>query len=142
MAFCSGCGAALNDAASFCPRCGRQVGRATGAGRGTESLPINENVAGALSYFLIPAIVFLLIDPFRSNRFVRFHCFQSLAFAVISMIPRIALYVPVAGIFLWPALELALFVVWVILLIKAFQGQEFKLPLIGEWAEDQAIKSA
>jgi uncharacterized membrane protein len=142
MAFCSGCGAALDVAASFCPRCGRRAGLASGSRAVARSSPLKDNVAGALAYFLIPAIVFLLIDPFRSNRFVRFHCFQSLAFAVISMIPRIALYVPVAGILLWPVLELVLFVVWVILLIKAFQGQEFKLPLIGEWAEDQAIKTA
>ena len=71
-----------------------------------------------------------------------FHCFQSNAFAIVSMIPRMALYLPVAGLFLWPMLELALFVLWVVLLVKAFQGQKFKLPLVGEWAEDQAVKAA
>ncbi len=138
MAFCSGCGAALDDAASYCPRCGRASGKNARA----RSSPLRDNVAGALAYLVLPAIIFLLIDPFRNNRFVRFHCFQSLAFAVISMIPRIVLYVPVAGILLWPVLELALFVVWIIMLVKAFQGQQFKLPLIGEWAEEQAIKTA
>jgi uncharacterized membrane protein len=103
---------------------------------------ISDNVAAALAYFLFPAIFFLLIDPYRNNRFVRFHCFQSIAFAIVSMIPRLALYLPVAGLFLWPMLELALFIVWLVLLVKAFQGQKFKLPLIGEWAEDQAVKAA
>ena len=106
------------------------------------SQAISENVAGALAYFLFPAIVFLLVEPYRNNRFVRFHCFQSIAFAIVSMIPRMALYLPVAGLFLWPMLELALFVLWVVLLVKAFQGQKFKLPLVGEWAEDQAVKAA
>jgi uncharacterized membrane protein len=141
MAFCSGCGAALDDNANFCPQCGRPCGRAGGAPRGS-SQAISDNVAGALAYFLFPAIVFLLIEPYRNNRFVRFHCFQSIAFAIVSMIPRMALYLPVAGLFLWPMLELALFVLWVVLLVKAFQGQKLKLPLVGEWAEDMAVKAA
>jgi len=141
MAFCSGCGAALDDTANFCPRCGRPCGRA-GAGPRVSAAAISDNVAAALAYFLFPAIFFLLIDPYRNNRFVRFHCFQSIAFAIVSMIPRLALYLPVAGLFLWPMLELALFIVWLVLLVKAFQGQKFKLPLIGEWAEDQAVKAA
>jgi uncharacterized membrane protein len=141
MAFCTECGAALDESAKFCPQCGRQRG---GAGIPTprvSSSPVSDHVAGALAYFLFPAIIFLLIDPYRNNRFVRFHCFQSIAFAIISMIPRLALYVPIAGLFLWPVLELALFVLWVVLLVKAFQGQKFKIPLIGEWAEDQAVKA-
>lgn len=137
MAFCSGCGATLDDQANFCPQCGRPCGAPR-----VSSQAISENVAGALAYFLFPAIVFLLVEPYRNNRFVRFHCFQSIAFAIVSMIPRMALYLPVAGLFLWPMLELALFVLWVVLLVKAFQGQKFKLPLVGEWAEDQAVKAA
>ena len=141
MAFCSGCGAALDDGANFCPRCGRPSG-AAGVSPRMSSAAVSDNVAGALAYFLFPAIIFLLIDPYRNNRFVRFHCFQSIAFAIVSMIPRLALYLPVAGLFLWPMLELALFVLWLVLLVKAFQGEKFKLPLVGEWAEDQAVKAA
>jgi uncharacterized membrane protein len=140
MAFCSGCGAAIDDSANFCPRCGHR-GR-TGRPAPRASFPISDNVAGALAYFLIPAIIFLLIAPYRNNQFVRFHCFQSIAFAIVSIIPRIALYVPGAGLFLWPVLELALFIIWVLLVVKAFRGQKFKLPLVGEWAEDQAVKAA
>lgn len=141
MAFCSGCGIALDDTASFCPQCGRPRGR-DGAMLRAGAAPISDNLAGALAYFLIPAIVFLLVAPYRDNRFVRFHCFQSIAFAIVSLIPRFALYVPVAGLLLWPALESALFIVWVILFVKALRGQKFKLPLVGEWAEDQAVKAA
>ena len=141
MAFCSGCGAALDDGANFCPRCGRPSGRAGARPQGS-SAAVSDNVAGALAYFLFPAIIFLLIDPYRNNRFVRFHCFQSIGFAIVSMIPRLALYLPVAGLFLWPMLELALFILWLVLLVKAFQGEKFKLPLVGEWAEDQAVKAA
>jgi uncharacterized membrane protein len=141
MAFCTGCGAAMDDTASFCPQCGRARGNGVPPPRVTSS-PVSENVAGALAYFLFPAVIFLLIDPYRNNRFVRFHCFQSIAFAIVSLIPRFALYVPIAGLFLWPVLELVLFVVWIVLLVKAFQGQKFRLPLIGEWAEDQAVKAS
>jgi uncharacterized membrane protein len=142
MAFCAGCGVALDDAASFCPRCGRpQMRNGTPPLRIGSSL-IPDNVAGALAYLLFPAIFFLLFAPYRDNRFVRFHCFQSIGFAIVSLIPRFALYVPVAGLFLWPVLETVLFVIWVILLVKAFRGQKLSLPLIGEWAEDQAVKAA
>jgi uncharacterized membrane protein len=139
MAFCSRCGAAIDDFASFCPQCGRPLGRAGAPPPKPSLLP--ENIAGALAYCLLPAIVFLLVAPYRDNRFVRFHCFQSIAFTIVSIIPRLLLYVPVAGLLLWPALELALFIIWIILFVKAWQGQKFKLPLVGEWAEDQAVKS-
>jgi uncharacterized membrane protein len=141
MAFCSACGAAIDDAANYCPRCGRPARSAAGPPPAVRPSPISDNVAGALAYFLLPAIVFLLIDPYRNNRFVRFHCFQSIAFAIVSMIPRMALYLPVAGLLLWPVLELALCIVWIVLFVKAFQGQKFKLPLVGEWAEDQAVRA-
>lgn len=142
MAFCSGCGAALDETANFCPQCGRPCGRAGAPESRVSSSAISDNVAGALAYFVFPAIVFLLIDPYRNNRFVRFHSFQSIAFAIVSMIPRMALYLPIAGLFLWPVLELVLFILWIVLFVKALQGQKFKLPLVGEWAEDQAIKAS
>jgi uncharacterized membrane protein len=142
MAFCSGCGTAMDDTANFCPRCGRSRGGAGEPWLAARSSVISDKAAGALAYFLFPAIVFLIIEPYRNNRFVRFHCFQSIAFAIVSMIPRLALYLPVAGIFLWPVLELALFVVWIVLVVKALQGEKFKLPLVGEWAEDQAVRAS
>ena len=113
--------------------------------------PLEENVAGLLAYItFIPAIVFLVIEPYNRNRFVRFHSFQSLFFHVAVVVLEIALVmlsgilhlIPVMGwmvaALLWPLLGLAIFAVWILLLIKAYQHQIYKLPFIGDIAERQA----
>jgi len=107
----------------------------------------NDNVMAALAYLLIPAIIFLVVEPYSKNRFIRFHSFQSLFYCVASIAIQIVLGIlssilAVVGIgfiigMLLPIVSLALFVVWIILVIKAFQGQTYKLPLIGDWAEQQ-----
>src|ERR1035438_2692474 len=86
MAFCPGCGSQMADNSAFCPKCGQAsstgispVPAATSLGAASASLPMAENVVGMLAYFtIIPAILFLVIEPFNRNRFVRFHAFQCL----------------------------------------------------------------
>jgi uncharacterized membrane protein len=105
-----------------------------------------DNVAGMLAYVtIIPAIVFLVMEPYNKNRFVRFHAFQCLFFAVAWTVLWIALsivaHIPILGwltILIWPLVGLAGLIIWVILLLKANQGQMYKLPLIGDMAEKQA----
>jgi uncharacterized membrane protein len=110
-----------------------------------------ENIAGALAYItVIPPIFFLLIDPYRRNRFVRFHSLQCLflwlAMFVIAAVLRLAepvvFLIPNLGylLFLLMAMVagLAAFVVWLVLVIKALQGEAFKIPLVGDLAERQA----
>jgi len=94
---------------------------------------------------IIPAILFLVIEPYNKSRFVRFHSFQSIFFAVAWTVMWIALtfvgMIPVLGwltILIWPLLGLGGLVLWIILLLKANQGQMFKLPIIGDMAEKQA----
>jgi uncharacterized membrane protein len=94
---------------------------------------------------IIPAIIFLVMAPYNRSRFVRFHAFQSIFFAVAWTVLWIALTIvgmmPVLGwatIIVWPLLGLGGLIVWIILLLKANQGQMFKLPLIGDMAEKQA----
>jgi uncharacterized membrane protein len=114
--------------------------------RGTVGV-LPETLAGALAYFFLPAIVFLLIEPYSKNRFVRFHSFQSLGVylagvAIVALL-RIAgvmlFFVPVLGpLLVWlisMVVGLACFAVWVVLIVKAFQGEMFKLPLVGHFAE-------
>lgn len=137
MAFCPTCGTQIADGAA-CPKC------ASGAGPGTTAVTpvaagITDNLAGALAYLtIIPAIVFLVIEPFNKKRFVRFHAFQSIFFSVAWIVIAIGLsfigFIP----FLWTLVRLAFFVVWLILMIKAYQGQMFKLPVIGDIAAQQA----
>lgn len=152
---CASCGAQIADNAAFCPACGNAVGRTSS---GAAAIPataqaqtkpggLSDKLAGALAYFtIIPAIVFLLIEPYNRRRFVRYHAFQSIFLAVacfvISFALRIVGFMPVlrwSTLFLWPLLWLAELVVWFICVFKAYQGQMFKLPVIGNLAEQQAF---
>lgn len=166
MAFCPNCGA--NVEGRFCAKCGTAVapagspGGAAPAGgdyardaapaaqyAGGSAAGMTDNVAGALCYVLglITGIVFLVLAPYNQNKFVRFHAFQAIFFhiafigiwiveTIIGMmlpwslsvvISMIGLVIALGGLALW---------VWVI--VKAYQGERFKLPVIGDLAEKQA----
>jgi uncharacterized membrane protein len=107
---------------------------------------LSQNLAGALSYVtIIPAILFLVIDPYNKNCFVRFHAFQSIFFHVAWIALWILLgifgHLPLLGwasLLLWPLIGLAGFVLWLVLVFKAYQGQKWQLPMIGDMAEKQA----
>ena len=152
---CASCGAQIADNAAFCPACGKAVGRTSSGAAAipataqaqTKTGGLSDTLAGALAYFtIIPAIVFLLIEPYNRRRFVRYHAFQSIFFAVACMVIAFALrivgFMPVlrwSTLVLWPLLWLAELVVWLICVLKAYQGQMFKLPVIGNLAEQQAF---
>ena len=104
-----------------------------------------------LAYFtIIPAIVFLLIEPYNRNRFVRFHSFQCIFVAVALVVIEIGLVIissilhliPVIGWLLtaimWPLYGLAVLGLWLLLVIKAYQNEMYKLPVVGDMAEKQA----
>ena len=142
MAFCPNCGTQIAEGAA-CPKC---AGAAAGAGAATAGGGLTDNMAGALAYVtIIPAIVFLVLDPYNKKRFIRFHSFQCIFFAVAWTVLWIALaiigHIPVLGwatLLLWPLISLAGLIIWIILVLKAYQGQMFKLPIIGDMAEKQA----
>jgi uncharacterized membrane protein len=138
----------MPDGAAFCPGCGRAMGPVTRAHGMVGVLP--ETLAGALAYFVLPSIVFLLVEPYKNNRFVRFHSFQCigmcLAAVVIGAILRISgvvlFFIPVMGPLLVSlvsmVVSLAFLMSWIVLVVKALQGDMFKLPIAGEFAEKQA----
>jgi uncharacterized membrane protein len=144
MAFCPTCGMQLAEGAT-CPKCAGAVAPAAGTAA-PAAAGLTDNVAGALAYVtIIPAIVFLVLEPFNKKRFVRFHSFQCLFFAAAWTVLWIGLafigHIPVLGwatLLLWPLISLVGFVIWLILVLKAYQGQMFKLPVIGDMAEQQA----
>ena len=159
MAFCSACGTQMADNAAFCPKCGKAAGQAAApetpsaaspgppATYGTTAAPaapMAENVAGMLAYFtIIPAIIFLLIEPYNRNRFVRFHSFQCLFTAAALIVLHIVLsifgyIVPVLMFGLWGLVGLAELALWILLIVKAYQHEMFKLPIVGDLAEKQA----
>jgi uncharacterized membrane protein len=148
VAYCPSCGTQIADGTT-CPKCagaGAPVGGAAVAGTTTAGTGLTDNMAGALAYVtIIPAIVFLILEPYNRKRFIRFHAFQCIFFAIAWTILWIALafvgHIPFLGwatVLLWPLISLAGFILWLIMVLKAYQGQMFKLPVIGDMAEKQA----
>jgi len=138
----------MPDTAAFCPGCGRTTHAPERAQGVVGVLP--ETLAGGLAYFLVPAIVFLLVEPYRKNRFVRFHSFQCIGVwlaavvtgAVLRILGVVLFVVPVLGhLLVWlvsMVVILAFIMIWIVLVLKALLGEMFKLPVVGEFAEKQA----
>ncbi|MGA3264117.1 MAG: DUF4870 domain-containing protein [Terracidiphilus sp.] len=101
---------------------------------------LSDNAAGALAYVtIIPAIVFLLVEPYNKNAYVRFHSWQSIFLGIAMFAIEIVLSViPIVGWILIPFVLIGFLVLWIIVLLKALKGQRFKLPFIGDLAEKQA----
>ncbi len=134
----------MPDSAAYCPGCGRAMREVERAHGSVGAMP--EAIAGALAYFtFVPAVIFLLVEPYKKNRFVRFHSLQCigvfLAFVIVAAVIRITAAVlgPLLIILLAVILGLGFFILWLVLLVKALQGEMFKLPLIGDYAERRAI---
>lgn len=161
MAFCAKCGAQLNAGSGFCAACGAPSGQSVTTTSGAAAAPAQSgasagmanNVAGCLCYLFgwITGLIFLLIDPYKNDKFVRFHAFQSIFLSVgilaiwfamffISMI--LGFITRGLSIFLMGPLMMVIwlgFIVTVIItMIKAYGNQQFKLPIIGELAAKQA----
>jgi uncharacterized membrane protein len=154
MNFCQNCGHRLPEASSSCSFC---ASGAPSAAAVAASVPadsgLQPNVAGALAYLagFITGIIFLLIDPFKADRFVRFHAFQSIFFNVawvgfwiIWVIAGMILGAITKGLFFIVELPVNLllmlggFCLWAFLTYSAYQRKTFKLPVIGALAAKQA----
>ena len=132
MAFCSGCGTAVADGTTMCEACSTKAPAAPASAS-------NDNLMGALAYIPIVAVIFLLIEPYNKNKFVRFHAFQCLFVAVAWIATWFILaIIPIIGWILLPIVGLGYFILLIVLFIKAYQGQMFKLPVIGDMAAKQA----
>ena len=143
---CPDCAAQMPETAAFCPGCGASM-QVVERAQGKVGF-LSENVAGALAYFtFMPAILFLVCAPFSKNRFARFHSVQSILLwvagigiaAVVKLATLLLFIVPVAGPLLVLLISiiaaLAAVLIWVVLVVKAFQGEMFKLPMLGQFAE-------
>ena len=152
-AFCNHCGAPMSTGAS----------QAVPAGAGATAPPptyavqpaaagagLSENAAGAIAYLtIIPAIIFLVIEPYNKIPFVRFHSWQSIGLCLAALVLQVIVsifeimvhFIP--GIILLFSLihlviGLGLFLVWLFVILKASKGEWYKLPVIGDFAEKQA----
>jgi len=127
---------------------------------------LSDNAAGALAYLFIPAIIFLIVEPYNKNSFVRFNSWQCIflccaavvldfAFGIVLGIITMMFPPTFFGVsftstgvrafsltdavgFLWPIVDLFWLAVVVLCAVNAYQGKRFKLPIIGGLAEKQA----
>lgn len=105
---------------------------------------LEPNVEAALSYLLTPFTGIAVFVMEKKNRFVRFHAFQSILFGIASFVLwsiGSTLTVVFVGYFLLPIISLACAGTWVFLMWKAYNNEEFELPILGEIAKKQAAKN-
>jgi uncharacterized membrane protein len=161
MAFCANCGAALTDGAGFCASCGKQVGGApqavpSGPQVGSAVAPaassaLASNAAAALSYVLglITGIIFLVLEPYKRDRFVRFHAMQSILFCAAAIAFSIAwsiiwgILFSISGSLIFIdvplrlVISLGLFLFWLFVMYQAYSQREYRIPIIGAIAAKQ-----
>jgi uncharacterized membrane protein len=128
LATCPHCGTELAADAASCPDCKWP----------RTPLSPADRAAAAVAYLpLIPAIALLFLPAFRTNRFVRFHAWQSISLWVVFFVLTVAALlfsnVAAAMIFLLFGIlvSLAMLFLWIVLSLKAWQGERFELPLFG-----------
>ena len=113
---------------------------------------LSDNGAGALAYItFIPAIIFLVMPPYNQSPYVRFHAWQSIllnvaAFGLIIVLMIVGailghiLFLGLLMLPVWGVVYLGLFILWIVVVMKAVNGQKFRIPLIAGIAESQAAK--
>ena len=159
MPFCPSCGTAVEG--KFCAKCGAAVSGSTPSGSPAAPPPVPpggaaagaglpENTASALCYLvgLITGILFLVLAPYNQNKTVRFHAFQSIFLHVAAIIVAIGINIVFAilrGILgfwliatLSPIVWLGFLILWILMMVWAYQGKKVVLPVIGPLAQQQA----
>src|ERR1039457_1504409 len=151
MAFCASCGTQVEG--KFCAKCGTPMGAAvpppgaTFGGAAPTAAGMTDNSASALCYVLglITGVLFLVLAPYNQNKTIRFHAFQSIfmsvACIVFSMVFNIIIFSGLhmfSLLFLSPLISLAFFILWLYMIITAYQGKTVVLPVIGPIAQKQA----
>ena len=102
------------------------------------STGLEENVAGLLCYVLgwITGLVFILIE--KENKFVRFHAMQSIiVFGALTVVRIVLGFIPFIGVILNIIIGIIALILWIVLMIKAYQGAKYKVPWAGDLAEKQ-----
>lgn len=100
---------------------------------------LSDTAAGALAYVtIIPAIIFLVMAPYNTKPFVRFHAFQCIGLAICWFCLGLLFVIPILGWIVGGIGFLALLVCWILSIVKASQGSAFKLPVISEFAAKQS----
>jgi uncharacterized membrane protein len=162
MASCPRCGSAVSGSAAYCSVCGSPVSSArtfpsaVPPPTGTSGAGMSSAVAGAFSYLLwvITGIILLCVEPYRRDPFVRFHAFQSICFhAVITVLwivwnnvvwlgflslGFLLVFINLVG----ALVTLGIVFYWIFLMYKAYNGERYMIPVIGEFASKLASKES
>jgi len=111
---------------------------------------LEPNIAALLGYLLfIPAILWLVLEPYKNDRFVKFHALQTIALwvvivglsIVLSIVSMVVAMIPGVNLLLlviWPVFWLAILVFWILLMVKAYNKEMYKLPVVGNVVEKMA----
>jgi uncharacterized membrane protein len=101
---------------------------------------LSKNVAGALSYVLGPitGVIFLVLE---ADPYVRFHAMQSIVFSVAVFVVNMVLGITIILALFVPILSVVWFIVWLVLIYKAWMGEEWELPIVGNFARRLLKKS-
>jgi uncharacterized membrane protein len=159
--FCAECGGLVKKADAHCAHCGASlaVSAASSERQAVQSASgLEPNMAGALSYLLtwVTGIIFLLIE--KDDEYVRYHARQAIVFGaavfagwiVLSIFFYIVAFIPfiggiIAGLLatlVWFVYWIGFLIIWVALIYKAYQGERFKLPILGDFAENWNVGAA
>ncbi len=104
--------------------------------KGKTSTGLEPNIAGLLCYVLgwVTGVIFFILE--KDNKFVRFHAMQSIiTFGAINIAYFILAFIPIIGWIFGYLIGALGFVLWIVLMVKAAQGEKYKLPLAGDLAE-------
>ena len=111
---------------------------------------LSDNAAGGIAYItFLPALVFLVLPPYNTSPYVRFHAFQSLLLNLAAFVVEVVAgyilgltrsFFPLGLNTVWPVFDLIWLIFWVVCVIKAVNGQRFKIPIFGAIAEKFADK--
>jgi len=158
--FCAKCGAPAPAAGASAgaapppppPPAASPFPAAAGPAPAAQAAGLEENLACALCYVLglLTGILFLVLAPYNQNRLIRFHAFQSIflniawiaVFIAISIVSLVLLPIPfqdaILSVILHLAAGLGVFIIWLMLMYKAYNRERWVLPFIGPLAEKQA----
>jgi uncharacterized membrane protein len=159
---CSACSTENPAGATFCQHCGTaltgtppppsggytQVPQPAAAPAATGYVAtqsgLTDNAAAAIAYLtFIPAIIFLVLEPYSKRPFVRFHAMQCIGLTIASVVLHFGIAMLVfilhgLTFMLSSLVSLVFFILWILCIVSAAQGKWFKVPVIGDFAQKQA----
>ena len=108
---------------------------------GKTSVDLHENLEGLLCYLLgfITGIIFIIIE--KKSRFVKFHAWQSTAvFLLLFLVSFFVGWIPFVSWLFSFVVGVVTLIIWIVLMYKSYQGEMYKLPIVGDFAEKQSAK--